>query len=319
MTNWAYSGVIVANEHAGGATPSPADRVAAVCGTLLDEVSVVRTAHAGHARVLAAKASRDGRDVVVAVGGDGTASEVAAGLHEAATGAGRGPCFLPLPAGTGNSFYREVWQDAPWQEALARSLGTAEPRVRRLDLARLEPTGATVLLGACSGLVAEALVTAAALTGIAGRARYEEAVAATLRRFAPHPARITVDGEVVHEGGVVLANVGGGRYRGGGFLLLPRSVLDDGLLDVCVVSDRLEARELPGLTRDGRHLERPGVLYRRGRRVEIERTDGEDLVFERDGEVQRPARRRYAVEVLPGVLPTLAPPPDRTNRTRGQA
>jgi diacylglycerol kinase (ATP) len=174
-------------------------------------------------------------------------------------------------------------------------------------MARVEETRDTVLLGACSGLVAEALETAAGLTRLTGRARYQEAVAATLRDFAPHPARVVVDGEVVHDGSVVLANIGGGRYRGGGFLVLPRSVLDDGLLDVCVVTGSLDPRELPGLTRDGRHLERPEVIYRRGRRIEIERTDGAPLTFEWDGEVQR-GRTRYALDVLPAVLPVLSPP-----------
>lgn len=309
MSHWAATAVIVANDQAGTSAALPVDEVANACRRLVADVSVVRTAYPGHARVLAAKAAQDGADAVLAVGGDGTAGEVAQGLTTVweAEPWRAGPALHCVPAGTGNSFYKEIWQDRPWQESLVLALGPERPPVRRLDLARIEETWETVLLGACSGLVAEALETAAGLTRLTGRARYREAVAATLRTFAPHPARIVVDGEVIHDGDVVLANVGGGRYRGGGFLLLPRSVLDDGLLDVCVVTGALDPRDLPGLTRDGRHLERDEVLYRRGRRVEIERTDGAQLAFESDGEVRR-GRSRYVLDVLPAVLPVLSPP-----------
>jgi diacylglycerol kinase (ATP) len=309
MSHWAGNAVIVANDRAGTAACVPVADVADACRGLVGEVSVVRTAYPGHARTLAMKAVQDGADAVLAVGGDGTASEVADGLVAAAEAEPglSGPALLCVPAGTGNSFYKEIWQDRPWHESLTLAFGARRPRIRRLDMARVEETRDTVLLGACSGLVAEALETAAGLTGLTGRARYQEAVAATLREFAPHPARIVVDGQVVHDGSVILANVGGGRYRGGGFLLLPRSVLDDGLLDVCVVTGSLDPRELPGLTREGRHLERPEVIYRRGRRIEIERTDGSPLTFEWDGEVQR-GRTRYTLDVLPAVLPVLSPP-----------
>ncbi|WP_327653885.1 diacylglycerol/lipid kinase family protein [Streptomyces sp. NBC_00483] len=314
MSHWARNAVIVANERAGGAVSVPVADVAEACQRLVGEVGVVRTAYPGHARTLAAKAVRDGVDAVVAVGGDGTVGEVAGGIVTAGEGtevvAARpglvGPALFCVPAGTGNSFYKEVWHDRPWREALAAAFTGARPRLRRLDLARVAQTRDIVLLGACSGLVAEALETAAGLTRISGRARYQQAVAATLRDFAPHPARVVVDGEVVHDGSVVLAAVGGGRYRGGGFLLLPHSVLDDALLDVCVVTGDLDPLELPGLTREGRHLERPEVLYRRGRRVEIERTDGAPLTFEWDGEVKR-GRTRYALDILPAALPVLAP------------
>ncbi|MFD4628979.1 diacylglycerol/lipid kinase family protein [Streptomyces sp. NPDC058284] len=306
-SHWARTAVIVANDRAGSAASVPLSAVIEAAQELVGDVGVVHTAYPGHARTLAGKAARDGADAVFAVGGDGTASEVAAGLVAEADAGSSRPALLCVPAGTGNSFYKEIWQDRPWHASLTASLGTARPRIRNLDMARVLETGETVLLGACSGLVAEALETAAELTHLTGRARYREAVAETLRGFAPHPARVLVDGAVIHDGGVVLANVGGGRYRGGGFLLLPHSVLDDGLLDVCVVTDGLDPRELPKLAREGRHLERPGVVYRRGRRVEIERTDGAFLTFERDGEIQR-GRTRYTLDVLPAVLPFLSPP-----------
>ncbi|MGX4732106.1 diacylglycerol/lipid kinase family protein [Kitasatospora griseola] len=305
---WARRGVLIANPVAGRKDPALVDAVIRHCSPLVAELSVVLTSGSGAAQATARDCVGDA-DLVVVVGGDGTTREVASGLARAAgeDPAADLPAMVNVPAGTGNSFYREIWSDRPWQEVLSSSLSGAGPRLRRVDMARIRETDTLALLGACSGLVAEALITAARLPELAGRDRYREAVALTLRTFEAYPGRVLVDGTVVHDGAAVLANVGGGRYRGGQFKVLPHSVLDDGLLDVCVVGGDLDPRELPGLTARGDHVGRPEVVYARGRRIVIERTDGSPLTFEHDGELVRTSASRYTIEVLPNVLPVLAP------------
>lgn len=113
---------------------------------------------------------------------------------------------------------------------------------------------------------------------------------------------------MLFEGPTPLALVGGVRHRAGTFPVLPRSVLDDGLLDVCVVTGDLPLRDLPGLTLDGGHVGRPDVVYERGRTIVLERTDGRPLTFEYDGELRTGTAQRYTVHVMPSVLPVLAPP-----------
>jgi len=69
-----------------------------------------------------------------------------------------------VPAGTGNSNYLAHWGNLPWPEALALALATSPPVA-----AAPGPAGSTVpaagdrmlvMLGACSGLIAEALLVA---------------------------------------------------------------------------------------------------------------------------------------------------------------
>lgn len=307
---WCGIGALIANPQSGRRDQELIETVIRCCTELVAELSTVRTDYAGHAEEIAAKAMAEGVELVIVIGGDGTVCEVASGLVQAAAECPglAVPTILIVPAGTGNSLYREIWGDRPWEQAVTAALTGSRPSIRRLDLARIRETGDHVLLGACSGLVAEALVTAGRIAELHGRDRYQEAVSRTLREFTPYPGRVTVDGRVVHEGTEVLANVGGGRYRGGQFMVLPRSVLDDGLLDVCIVGGELDPRELPGLTRDGAHLGRPEVVYERGRRIVIERTDGRPLTFEHDGEIQADPGHRYTLEVLPNAVPVLAPP-----------
>lgn len=310
---WARTALVIVNPAAGAVDASLVEGVTRRCSSSVDDLSLVMTQDRGEAENAAAKACANGIDVVVVLGGDGTARDVASGIARARSQNPHGTgtdstAVINLPAGTGNSFYREIWSDRPWQQALEAALATEHPRVRRIDMAQIVELDTLVLLGACSGLVAEALVTAGRLPEVTGRERYRQAVAQTLRTFRPYPGRVTVDGVIVHEGTAVLANVGGGRYRGGQFKVLPRSELDDGLLDVCVVGGELDPASLPGLTADGSHLERPESVYARGRRITLERTDGEPLTFEHDGELPAVGADRYTIEVLPGVLPVLAPP-----------
>lgn len=308
---WAGAGLLIANPNAGTRDPGLIDAVAEYCGERLSGLSVVRTAYPGHAAEIAAKSLDEGIDVLVSFGGDGTTREVASGLVRGAQVRPGVPVppLVHLPGGTGNSFYKEVWSDRPWREALATALSGTRPHVRHVDVARIAETDDFALLGAGSGLIAEALVPAAEIAAERhGRDRYQESVALTIRNFTPYPGRVTVDGRVVHEGAVILANVGGGRYRGGRFKVLPHSVLDDGLLDVCVVTGDLPLRDLPGLTSDGGHVGRPEVVYERGRTIVLERTDGRPLTFEYDGELRTGTAQRYTVHVMPSVLPVLAPP-----------
>ncbi|OQQ19430.1 hypothetical protein B0675_21925 [Streptomyces sp. M41(2017)] len=305
--------LVIANPASGTYLPETAETVRRRFADAGRAVTLVVTEQAGHARKSAAEAlAHDGPGIVVALGGDGTAHDVAAGLAGADTSASphaaRTPALLTLPTGTGNSFYREIWADRPWRDAL--ELAVTAPHFRAIDLARVAENGASALLGASTGVVAQSLITARDITD-AGRERYEKAVATSLRTFTPYPGRVLVDGEVVQEGPTVFANVGGGRHRGGRFELLPHSVLDDGLLDVCVVGTALPLRELPALSRDGGHVGREGVVYARGRSVVVERTDGHPLVFEYDGDVLDTPGERFTLDVMPGALRVVAPLPGR--------
>jgi diacylglycerol kinase (ATP) len=297
--------VVIANPAAGAAGPELVARVLRRCTDRIPDTRLHLTEGRGHARRLAERADVRDAGLLVVVGGDGTISEVVDGL----VAAGRTPPPLAVvPAGTGNSLHREVWGALTWADTLEAALDPARSRVRTLDLIRFAGTGGHAALGVASGLVAEALVTARGLTDVSGPDRYSLAIAKTLADFEPYPGRVLVDGVELHRGPTVLANVGGGRYRGGRYQLLPHSIMDDGLLDVCVVDGALDPRCLPGLTADGAHVGRPEVRYARGRRTVLERTDGEALVFEHDGEVHSgPDRRRVDLEVIPNALPVLAP------------
>jgi diacylglycerol kinase (ATP) len=283
--------LIVANPAAGSVTPALVWELVGVCRRQVTLVSVRWTTGPGDAvRIVESCAD----DLVVAVGGDGTVRDVAAGLA-----AGWSPAAMMIvPAGTANSCYHTLFGTRPWQSAVESALRS--PSTRRLDLARIGDR--LVFAGASAGFSARAIHEARAFTSHTGPARYHAALVNLISRYRPYPGRVTVDGRVVHSGPTLLANVGGSRYRGGDFELLPRSSQDDGLLDVCVLDGSRAPAEMMALTRTGSHLGLPGVVYEQGRSVRIERTDGGPLWFEHDGEVLPLDRSDYTVDVVPAAV-----------------
>ncbi|HET9139835.1 diacylglycerol/lipid kinase family protein [Actinophytocola sp.] len=292
--------LIIVNPAARGLSPDLAGALEALCRNRFTEVEVRHTTGADQATALAAGAPAG--CVVFAVGGDGTAREVVHGL------AGAAASMFIVPAGTANSCYRSFWGETAWPDALDAALADPAGHTRHLDLARLAENGKLVLAGASTGFPAQAIHRAESLTDLTGRARYERALLDLAATFRPYPGRVTVDGVEVHNGPTMLANAGGSRYRGGQFEVLPHSVIDDGLLDVCVIGGTHDPAEMLGLARAGRHVTRSGVVYARGRRVTFERTDGEPLWFEHDGEVLPAANGAFTLDVLPAAVAMLVGP-----------
>ena len=121
--------------------------------------------------------------------------------------------------------------------------------------------------------------------------------------------RVTVDGEPIARGPMVLCTVANGRRVGGEFNCAPEAKVDDGLMDVCYfrAMSLLRLLTLFPLYRSGHHIgSRAGrnkVLYRQARQVTISSKDLIDIYI--DGE-QLPGSQ-FDLRILPGALPLRLP------------
>ena len=306
---------IIVNPAARGGAASVAVDVAARLRGFGWAVSVAETGAAGGGVDAARAVVREGVSMVVAVGGDGTAREVAQGVAEGlGTWPGGGPAgadaprLVVVPAGTGNSLHRALWDDMPWEDTSA--MAERGDAVRRdLDLARIEGHDRAVLLGASAGFLRWAVEATARFPELRGRELYAAAGLAAAQELRPFACRVVVDGRVVCEGPTALVAVGGARRRGGSLAVLPHSVLDDGLLDVCVLGAH-NAEEAIGLlmhAMEGNHLAQPGVRYAQGHDVVLEALDG-PLPFEHDGDLWAGADSLVRLTVVPAAVPVVSPP-----------
>jgi diacylglycerol kinase (ATP) len=254
------------------------------------EVEVLTTEGDGDAERAGRSGSEGGCDTFFVAGGDGTVNEVVNGV--AAAGALDRVRFGIIPLGTGNDFAAGLGVPPDVDEALGVLL---QERELRVDLGSVN--GRLFLNTSGGGYIAEVSVAVTAqLKTIAGRLAYLIGGAQALWEY--EPVRATVSAE---PGGLRLGlrlyafAVCNSRLIGGGRLIAPHAVIDDGLLDVCLI-EAMSAMEFVALARkvaDGDHVDDPRVRYLQAESVVIDLHP--EAWINTDGEVLRARRCEYAV------------------------
>ncbi|MEJ2186193.1 MAG: diacylglycerol kinase family lipid kinase [Gemmatimonadota bacterium] len=260
----------------------------------------------GHAFQLARERAFDA-DVVVAVGGDGTAHEVANGLLTAARQENRASAALAvLPVGSGNDFVKMLGLHGGLSGAITT---VANGAVRYFDVGRVTWDGGDEFFinGAGTGIDVEVVRQVLRTPRLPGLLKYLVGVLRAVVRFRAIPLRVTVDGESF-DGRMMMVAVGNGKCIGGGFWVTPDAEPEDALLDILMV-DNLNYREIaaviPKVMR-GTHTGVRQVTMRRGREIRIEATGDAPLFFQLDGELREPPNARMMeISTLPGALSVL--------------
>jgi YegS/Rv2252/BmrU family lipid kinase len=196
------------------------------------QCAVLLTTGPGHARDLAAQAVRNGFNVIIAAGGDGTVNEVANGIIAEPGGLASAALGI-LPMGTVNVLARELglplkvraaWDVIGGGREISIDIGLAEfgPDAARERRHFLQLAGAGLdsrAVELVSWKLKKKLGPIAYI--IAGWQAWRE----------PKPV-VTVDRDPTASGELVM--IGNGRFYGGSYAFFPRASLQDGLLDVCV-------------------------------------------------------------------------------------
>lgn len=293
----------VVNPHAGGG--SAAELFTELSGCFPDADVDGRITTGPDDVSTAAREQAEWADLVVPVGGDGTLREVVAALVEAEM---ETPVFA-VPAGRGNSSYRHLYGDKDWQAVASRLSEGTEARLLEVGRVDAIPDVAPTyfVLGFTAGLFRSALENAERFRALPGPLAYVLATAQAALLDDPVAASITVDSEPFFDGTARLVAVGGGRYRGSDFELLPESRVGDETLHVLVV----EPAGLGGSVRlgklagDGRLLEHPAVSYATGTTATVRSEAG--LPVELDGTPVQTPLSEARLSVRPGAVPVAYP------------
>lgn len=287
--------VIIANPASGGRRGAQiAEEIRAALLPRVDSVEIAVTTAAGEGESIAAEVSAD---IVVSVGGDGTANEILNGLQ---------PPLPPLalyPAGTANVVAREL---GIRKNVAGFAKLVANRSVRRIDGG--QANGRRFLLGIGAGLdAAIAKQVAAQKNGPRGLIRWITPAVRSVFHFNHAPVRVTVDGEIVSES-TTYAIVANCRFSAGVFPVTRRAHIDDGQLDLCAMH-RLSVPKLallaaavwsPGFPN------RKDVVYRQGRVFTLETASNLPVPYHIDGEPAGFLPVKCCV--LPAAFDVIAPP-----------
>jgi diacylglycerol kinase (ATP) len=247
---------------------------------------------ADEAADLALACVADGVEALVVCGGDGL---VHLGVQAVA---GTGVPLGVIPSGTGNDFARYL--GLPRTDPVAAADRVIASRRRTIDAARSgDRWFVTVLAAGFDAIVNERANT---MTWPRGQMRYNLATLAELRTFRPIPYVLELDGESVEHEAMLVA-VGNGPSFGGGLRITEGALLDDGLLDVVVVTRMSKTKLVRSYPRlfTGRIDGVAEYVHRRVRSVTVA---APGIVSYADGERFGPLP--LTVECVPGALDVIA-------------
>lgn len=260
----------------------------------------------GDAERCVAEAIADGIVTIIAGGGDGTLSEVAAALAHREEEAGELPTLGLLPLGTANDFANAA--GIPLQPDMA--LAVIRERVAMpMDLLKLEANGeihwaANLASGGFGTQVT--IETHEGLKKMLGGLAYVVTGLSKLGRIEPLEAKVTGP-DFSWSGDFIALAIGNGRQAGGGQPLCPGALFDDGLLDITIVPP-LEGDVLATIgtaMTEGKDAALDRVSLRRALPwVDILAT--KPLTLNLDGEPVEATR--FRIECVPGRIRMHLPP-----------
>lgn len=118
---------------------------------------------------------------------------------------------------------------------------------------------------------------------------------------------VFADGEKLNEKQILLATLAQGQYVGGQFRCAPKSLNDDGLIDVCVLKTMtfLGLGMIIGTYTKGGHLDKPRkkIVYRRAKEIKMVAPQDFDVCV--DGEMIK--GNNYTVSVVPDAISLVIP------------
>ena len=248
---------------------------------------------------LAEQATRDGYEIVAAVGGDGTIHEVLNGVLGPSVA--RRPALAVIPGGTGNDFARGV--GIPKDMITAARLLLDGARRRRVDVGQVNDR----YYGTISGVGFDAEVAAEVNRWpkwVAGTVVYTAGILKTLITYRCAPSRITIDGETFELPMFLIAAANTSWYAGGMYMA-PHARPDDGYLEVILARDLTKIETLGILPKvfSGDHLKHPKVSHRAAREILVE--SDVPLAIHADGETV--GRVPAVFRVLPQALEVVVP------------
>jgi YegS/Rv2252/BmrU family lipid kinase len=260
---------------------------------------VVFTEKSGHAAELSEGYYNKGFSYIIGVGGDGTFNEIARPLinkMDVTTGlipAGTGNDFIQI-LGFPNRFGEEEWEMFFKHETIRMDAGNVN--------------GMIFLNGMGLGFDAQVAAENYTEPGVVkkgGKHKYIWHIIKTLLFFR-EKKMVVIEDDKRSETNCFINTIGIGRRFAGGFLLTPKAIANDGLLDICMIKKLSlpERFSILLMVPSGKHTSDKRVNYYQTPGVSLE--FAESVPFHVDGELNY--ANKFIIKIIPEALKTIYNP-----------
>jgi len=261
-----------------------------------------------HATQLTRQALRDGYEMVVSVGGDGTHNEVVNGFFENRAPIAPSAVFGIIPCGTGGDLRKTANIPRPLDQAAMKLWGKT---CKAVDVGVMRCIGfdgqpserlfINITSFGIGGEVDRNVNTTTKVLG--GFASFLIASAKAVATYKNKAVEIEVDGRQLGTRNVFMAAACNGQFFGGGMWVAPHALMDDGFFDIVIEEDvtLLEALLDNPKIYKGRHLLSPKVSWLRGKKLVARPSPPElEVLIDMDGET--PGKLPIEIELLESAL-----------------
>jgi YegS/Rv2252/BmrU family lipid kinase len=262
------------------------------------------TSHHGDAIELAQKAADKGMDLIVSIGGDGTVNEIVNGIMKSKND----PSLGIIPLGWANDFIKST--DIPSDIIKACKI-LVRGKIKKIDIGVIN--NQIYFANICGvGFDAEVAHLANQLKNRHPNWNSLNAfvyVFATIKKllspFSCRNVKIKFDGQEIHSKILFIA-VSNGKIYGGRFKITPEAILDDGLLEICLVEEMGRFKYLSIIPKvfKGTHASIKGINFYRAKEVVIQFS--EPVLAQTSGEVIE-GQKNYIITLLPKSLKLIVP------------
>jgi len=205
-------------------------------------------------------------------GGDGTLNEVVNGVvgYDNAS-------VTVFPCGSGNDFIKYYGSHKDFSDIKELCEGINQ----KIDV--LKVCGKYAINAVHFGLdtvVLNTMIKVRRTPTIGGKNAYSTGVVTALIKGMKTACRIVADGKQIGKDKLLLCTLSNGRYVGGSYKCAPKSLNDDGLIEVCHVNplSRFTFLKLMNIYKRGEHLDNPKfepyINYTKAKKIEIFGGDG---------------------------------------------
>jgi len=272
------------------------------------EFDAVLTEYPGHAAELTRKALKLGYKTIMSVGGDGTMNEVVNGFFDNDRLIDENSRLIVFSRGTGCDFIRTLGINKNIEDLLAI---LKRNREKQIDVGRLSLVSAEGNMSvkyflniADIGIGAE---TADRVNKnskrLSGFLSFMLGTLSTVVLYKNQNFEVVIDDNIHLNGIMNSVIVANGKYFGGGMMVAPDAVMDDGVFDIIILGNLSKPdiiKSFP-LIYKGKHMNHPKLKYYRGSKIKV--TSGGKGLIEVDGEI--PGRADAVFELMPKAFKIL--------------